>query len=134
MTHNRRLPAVPHTQVQKTVFSAKFEGPLPTPDAFAGYENVLPGAAERILKMAESQADHRRDMERVIINSNIKKEKRGQSFAFLALLATLLTAAACAYLEQPIPASVLGTGGIGGIIIAFITGARKPEKEKLKGE
>lgn len=38
------------------LIQARFErsGPLPTVADFAGYENVLPGAADRILKMAET--------------------------------------------------------------------------------
>ncbi|PIQ30327.1 MAG: hypothetical protein COS35_13425 [Zetaproteobacteria bacterium CG02_land_8_20_14_3_00_50_9] len=34
-------------------------GPLPAPEDFAKYENILPGAAERILSMAENEARHR---------------------------------------------------------------------------
>lgn len=36
-----------------------FTGPLPHPDSFAGYENTLPGAADRILSMAEKEQNHR---------------------------------------------------------------------------
>ena len=35
--------------------SSSFRGPLPHPSHFEGYNNVLPGAAERILAMAEKQ-------------------------------------------------------------------------------
>lgn len=41
--------------------SSAFMGPLPHPSHFEGYNNVLPGAAERILAMAEKQQDY--DME-----------------------------------------------------------------------
>ena len=32
-----------------------FQGPLPHPDHFEKYNEILPGSAERILKMAENQ-------------------------------------------------------------------------------
>jgi hypothetical protein len=34
-----------------------FQGPRPSPDSFAAYERVLPGAADRILKMPEVMID-----------------------------------------------------------------------------
>ena len=37
---------------------ASFSGPLPPPAMFRGYEEVLPGAANRILKLTEDEAQH----------------------------------------------------------------------------
>src|SRR5258705_11795241 len=48
-----RNSQVVHTQTQTI-----YQGPLPPPENFAAYEHVLPGAADRILKMAENQAAH----------------------------------------------------------------------------
>ena len=36
-----------------------FEGPLPPPDTLAQYEKILPGIADRIVKMAESEQQAR---------------------------------------------------------------------------
>lgn len=44
--------AVIHAQME-------FSGPLPPPQILGQYDEVLPGAAERILRMAEKQQDHR---------------------------------------------------------------------------
>ncbi len=41
-----------------------FVGPLPPPEILSKYEDAFPGSAERIFKMAENQADHRRNMEK----------------------------------------------------------------------
>ena len=38
---------------------SRFSGPLPHPEDLAKYEQVLPGAADRIISMAEQQAAHR---------------------------------------------------------------------------
>ena len=40
-----------------------FQEPTPLPNVLRGYENVLPGGAERILAMVERQAAHRRRIE-----------------------------------------------------------------------
>src|SRR6202034_4192812 len=38
-------------------------GPLPPSREFAGYEQALPGAADRVLRMAESEQEHRDALE-----------------------------------------------------------------------
>lgn len=47
-------------QVQQTQIS----GPIPAPEIIAGYERILPGSADRIIKMAEKEQEHRHGMER----------------------------------------------------------------------
>jgi uncharacterized membrane protein len=50
----------PARQSDSGLISAAFYGPLPPPNLVAGYENVSPGAAERIIKMAEKEAEHQK--------------------------------------------------------------------------
>jgi len=45
------------TQVQQ------WSGPLPAPESLAKYDNIVPGAAERILVMAEKEQNHRHHTE-----------------------------------------------------------------------
>ncbi|MFE1574143.1 DUF2335 domain-containing protein [Comamonas odontotermitis] len=46
-------------------------GPLPAPETLAGYDQVLPGAAERILCMAEKQQESRIVLEEAQLNADI---------------------------------------------------------------
>lgn len=41
-----------------------YSGPLPTPEMLAAYGEAIPGAAERILSMAEDEQAHRQAMDR----------------------------------------------------------------------
>jgi uncharacterized membrane protein len=41
-----------------------YAGPIPHPELFAQFEEVCPGAADRILTMAEEEGGHRRKLER----------------------------------------------------------------------
>jgi uncharacterized membrane protein len=50
-----------------------FQGPLPQSGDFAAYERTLPGAADRILKMAENQASHRQTLERRALSADLIK-------------------------------------------------------------
>ena len=38
-------------------------GPIPSPQILQQYNNIVPGAAERIIRMAEKQSDHRMALE-----------------------------------------------------------------------
>ena len=48
----------------------QYSGPLPQPDDLVGYENVLPGAAERLFSMAELEQRHRTMMEQATLVSD----------------------------------------------------------------
>ncbi|MHC5278927.1 DUF2335 domain-containing protein [Listeria kieliensis] len=49
-----------------------YKGPLPPAEELEKYENVMPGASDRIFQMAETQAKHRQTMETE--NINLTKE------------------------------------------------------------
>ncbi len=50
-----------------------YAGPLPHPDTLSKFEQILPGAADRILKQAEAQTQHRIEIEKMVVSSDIKK-------------------------------------------------------------
>jgi len=52
-----------------------FSGPLPPPSVLSQYNQVVPGAAERIIAMAESQSEHRQQLENKVIESDIKNSR-----------------------------------------------------------
>ena len=49
----KKLPVVPHIEQQML-----YQGPVPPPQILEKLESVLPGAAERIFKMAEKDQDN----------------------------------------------------------------------------
>lgn len=49
-----------------------FAGPLPPPGLLIGYKDVCPGAAQRIIGMAESQGTHRRQIEEKMSSGTIE--------------------------------------------------------------
>jgi len=64
-----------------TVQAQSFSGPLPPPTALAHYEAVFPGCAERIVRMAENQSEHRQKLESSVILGNVNKERIAQHYA-----------------------------------------------------
>jgi uncharacterized membrane protein len=59
-----------------------YSGPLPHPDHFQKYEQICPGAANRIIKMAEGQIVHRQKLETKHLDSNVKNERLGMHYSF----------------------------------------------------
>lgn len=47
-------------------------GPLPAPETLAGYEHILPGAAERILQMAEREQNARITLDQTQLEADIE--------------------------------------------------------------
>lgn len=117
--------------------SEEFLGPIPPPGVLAEYNQVLPGAANRIIAMAEKEAAHRHEMDKSLLQAQINgmkyeasDTKRGQVFGFLIGLAALFVGGACAYMRQEIAASFIGAGGIVGLVTAFIIGRRGTQNSK----
>jgi uncharacterized membrane protein len=74
------------------VAARSFSGPLPPPEILAGYEQIVPGAANRILTLLEHQTAHRQQLESVVIRGNVDAQKRGQWMAYSTGLMVLAAA------------------------------------------
>lgn len=81
----RRAEAI----IQFAAQISKFSGPLPPPEVLAKYNNILPGAAERIIKMAETQQGHRQNLEKTVIGSNATTQKLGLAAAFVIAMTAI---------------------------------------------
>ena len=83
------------------------QGPIPRPEDFAAYERVLPGAADRILKMAETQATHRQGLERFAIRGDFFKAMMGTVLGYIAFAGAMAGAVFLLFNNKPIES--LGT-------------------------
>lgn len=54
-----------------------FSGPLPPPEVIRGYDQILPGGAERIFSMAEREQLFRDQLENTAVTGAIQKEGSG---------------------------------------------------------
>ncbi|AWK85055.1 DUF2335 domain-containing protein [Azospirillum thermophilum] len=109
-------------QVLAVVAKEFFQGPLPPPEQFSQYDHVLPGAADRILQMAESEQAHRIFWEQTAIRAETRSSFLGLCFGFLALVVLVSAAVACAYLGKDALAGALIGATTLGLIPAFIKG------------
>jgi uncharacterized membrane protein len=70
----------------------RFRGPLPHPDVLAGYDRVQAGLAERVVRMAEKEQDHRHALDDKFVDAEVKFGSRGQVFVLIVALAFLAAA------------------------------------------
>ncbi len=69
----------------------QFSGVIPHPDILYNYDQIIPGAAERILKMAEDDAKHQREIEKSALQiSSNEVNLTDLSLEYLPLLPALL--------------------------------------------
>lgn len=115
-------------RVVAKVIQSEFSGPIPPPNIIKGYEDILPGAAERIISMAERQSAHRQEMERVMVNAEARDSLLGVCFAFLLGIGCLIASAIIViYVPEKtgaISSAMVGITGIASIIVGFIKGTR----------
>ncbi len=118
----------PHLIQQQSAF---YHGPIPPPEILQRFELIQPGFADRILKMAETQAAHRQHLEKSVIESDISLAHKGSLFGFLIGLAGMVTAAYFAHLGHPGYATLFGGTTLGGLISIFVYG-KKMQKQQLE--
>jgi uncharacterized membrane protein len=64
----------------------RFSGPLPHPDLIAQYNDVIPNGADRIVSMAERQAEHRQFLEKTTVLSDRNRAYLGMILGFCIVL------------------------------------------------
>ena len=74
-----------------------FQGPIPHPAHLAGYEEILPGSANRIISMAEKEQIHRQGLESRVLKWGVFGEVFGQISGVSVSFALIAGAVYCAY-------------------------------------
>ena len=107
-----------------------FSGPLPHPDILARFDAVVPGAAERIIKMAENQSAHRIEIEKKVINSDIVNSKRGQIFGFVVAIFGLLSSFVLVLKGYQVVGTLLGGATLVSLVGVFVYGSESRKSER----
>ena len=107
-----------------------FSGPLPPPGTLAEYNEVLPGAADRILTMAESQSDHRQGLEKYVVIGDSRRSSWGIVAGLAVAALAFGIAGYFAYLGHPVEGTVVVGVNLGSIIGVFVYGTRSRREER----
>ncbi|WP_372000981.1 DUF2335 domain-containing protein [Tistrella mobilis] len=115
------------------VSQTMFSGPLPPPALFAHYEDVLPGAAERILALTEREQAHRHRFEADALHAEVRYSNLGMWLGAGVLIFVLIATCFCAYIGHGEVAIAIAGLGVAGVVGAFIRGKgshRSDQSEK----
>lgn len=109
-----------------------FEGPLPPPTFLKQYEEALPGAADRIFALAESQTKHRIELENRLLEGEIEDAKNGrgerrlgQWLGFVICIVAIVSGATISVMGQPYAGVLIGAVGLTPLVSTFITGRKE---------
>lgn len=118
-------------QIAATTTTTMFhQGPLPDAETLARYNFICPGAADRIIQMAERQSDHRQELEKIAVKNGAKNSTLGIAAGWSIGVLGLL----CGAWLLSVGKSTEGFGAIildiGSLVGVFIYGKRSSRKER----
>lgn len=99
--------------------------PVPPPEELEKYRQVLPDSPERILKMAEKQAEHRQYCEKRMVRAHSRNSTMGVVFAFLLGLTAIGGGIYLISIGQETTGLTSLISGVVSLVGVFIYGARK---------
>lgn len=105
-------------------------GPLPAPQVLLQYNQIVPGAADRIIAMAEQQASHRQKLEQIVVKSGTRDSLLGLIFGLIIGLATEAGAVLCILNGHQGGGATLGISGLAGLVGVFVYGSRQRRQER----
>lgn len=110
-----------------------YSGPIPPPALLKGYEDILPGSADRILKMAEKQSDHRREIEKIAVESGARDSRLGIICGTIVCITVCITGIVLSLLtESAALGAFLSLSSLASLVGVFIYGTRSNSNERAK--
>jgi uncharacterized membrane protein len=119
------------TQVNHSV-TTSYVGPIPPPSMMREFDELVPGAAARILQLAEDQTRHRMSLEKLVVNSNNRRAWCGLA---AGLFVTLSAIGCGTYLVVNGFSAVgfaFGISAVAGLSGVFVYGTRSGRKERVE--
>ncbi len=103
--------------------------PFPPPDILKGYNDAVPNGADRILKMAENQSEHRMNLENNVINRELNQSGKGQNYGLIIALSFLAGSIFLIYTGHEISGAVLATIDLVALVSVFVFGKWQQKKD-----
>ncbi|MFL0089935.1 DUF2335 domain-containing protein, partial [Tenacibaculum maritimum] len=116
LSRNKRidiLQSLSFTLIQEKSHS----GPLPDAETLIQYDSVIPGGADRIMKMAEKQQSHRISIETKVVSSQSSQSKLGQVFGLIIGLAGIGCGTYLASVGQDVVGGIIA----GGTVVSLVS-------------
>lgn len=116
--------------ISQLVYSREHKGPLPAPEDFKEYEDILPGAADRILKMAEEVTYTKTKDIAHKTSIESRNSLTGLIFAFILALLFLGMSFFMILKGYPVAGIIAFISELGALVYTFVYGSKVRGKEK----
>lgn len=132
--HQDKVGKTPCKKVVRLEMSESYSGPLPDARSFEKYEIISPGAANRILSMAEKEQDLRQSLARDAaanelkeLHANIKLKWHAQWSASLVAILMVCLSFYVVWSGSPGWGASIAISGIAASVSAFLKGKQKDD-------
>jgi uncharacterized membrane protein len=105
-------------------------GPLPDPDTLFQYNEIAPGAADRIIAMAEREQRHRHETDRALVRMHSRNTAGGLVSATLIGLAAIGGGAYGMVNGGDIAGAGVALGGLASLVWVYVTGKKSEERQE----
>lgn len=99
-------------------------GPLPDAETLIKYNSLIPDGADRIMRMAEKQQDHRIAIESSHLGSQASQSNLGQWFGLIIGVFGIGCGTFLAYSGQPTVGGIIAGGTVVSLVSVFVIGKR----------
>lgn len=106
-------------------------GPLPDAETLIQYNTVIPEGADRIMKMAEKQQEHRMQIENKVINSQSSQSKLGQIFGLVIGVVGIASGTYLASIGETTVGGIIAGGTVVSLVSVFVLG-KKVQRKNLE--
>ncbi|MGA8151018.1 MAG: DUF2335 domain-containing protein [Terriglobales bacterium] len=93
------------------------------------YNEAFPGAAERIVAMAEKQSTHRESIETTVVTAGVESQTRGSWFAFIIAMTAILSGVYLIKLGKDTEGLSAIIGSLVALAGVFVYGKKKESTE-----
>lgn len=125
-----QTPPATASLFQTGITGVQYSGPIPPPEMLRGFDEVLPGAANRILAMAERQETHRHSLETAHVRGNMISQYIGQASGLAIALAGIGCGTFLLYSGRSVAGFGAMFGPLAGLAVVFLFGRRRQEHER----
>jgi uncharacterized membrane protein len=112
-----------------SVHERTHSGPIPDAETLEKYDSVIPNGADRIMKMAENQSEHRISIEKKVVGSQSMQSIIGQIFGFLTGLFGIGCGTFLAYSGESTVGGVIAGGTVVSLVSVFVLGRKRQKQD-----
>ncbi len=116
--------------IQRQLSVSSFSGPIPPPEILSKYDEICPGAADRLIRMAEKQSAHRQSLESRALDCEHKRSMLGMMCGLVVAISGFAVAAWIAWLGHPWIGVLFASIDIVSLVGVFVYGKRHTAKER----